>query len=60
MKAWLWDTEFSAVASDMPSFESWPAAPGKPHLHQTVIANFGMPIGEFFDCECTQLLFLVS
>lgn len=71
MKAWLWNNEFSAVASDMvstillivkfkmtkvfarlqPAFESWPVPEGVSTLHETVIANFGMPIGEFFDCE---------
>lgn len=48
---WLWDTHFAAVASDAPAFERWPCPPGQTHLHETLLALFGMPIGEMFDLE---------
>lgn len=47
----LWDTHFAAVASDAPAFERWPCPMGSTHLHETLLAMFGMPIGEFFDLE---------
>lgn len=51
MKRFLWDNHFAAVASDMPSLERWPTPPGVPHMHQTILGLWGMPIGEFFDLE---------
>ncbi|KAL8276419.1 hypothetical protein RQP46_011171 [Phenoliferia psychrophenolica] len=51
MREWLWQNHFSAVASDQPSFESWPAREGTVHLHSTLLGMYGMPIGEFFDLE---------
>ncbi|KAH9890457.1 putative cyclase-domain-containing protein [Cubamyces lactineus] len=49
MKRFLWDNHFAAVASDQPALERWP--PPGPHLHQTILGLWGMPIGEFFDLE---------
>jgi len=51
MKRFLWDNHFAAIASDQPALESWPPSPGTPHLHQTILGLWGMPIGEFFDLE---------
>ncbi|PAV23994.1 hypothetical protein PNOK_0106200 [Pyrrhoderma noxium] len=51
MKRFLWDNHFAAVASDQPTFERWPPVEGKPHMHQTIIGLWGMPIGEMFDLE---------
>ncbi|KAJ7237738.1 putative cyclase-domain-containing protein [Mycena haematopus] len=51
MKRFLWDHHFAAIASDQPALESWPPSPGTPHLHQTILGLWGMPIGEFFDLE---------
>jgi hypothetical protein len=48
---WLWDQHFAAVASDCPAFERWPAPLGTPHLHETLLAMWGCPIGEMFDLE---------
>lgn len=45
---WLWNTHFSAIASDSPTFECWPA---KDKLHETILGLWGCPIGEFFDLE---------
>jgi kynurenine formamidase len=47
--AFLWDTQFAAVAGDCPGFEAWP--PSKRGMHQTLLSGFGMPIGELFDLE---------
>ena len=52
---WLWDSRFSAVASDSPSFERSPLAgaynePGV-SVHEWGLAGWGMPIGEMFDLE---------
>lgn len=51
MKQFLWDNHFAAIASDQPALESWPPSPGTPHMHQTILGLWGMPIGEFFDLE---------
>ncbi|CAL1708206.1 unnamed protein product [Somion occarium] len=51
MKRFLWDNHFAAVASDQPALERWPTPDGVPHLHQTILGLFGMPIGELFDLE---------
>ncbi|KAF9228973.1 hypothetical protein BS17DRAFT_841318 [Gyrodon lividus] len=51
MKRFLWNNHFAAIASDQPCLERWPAPQGVPHLHQTIIGLWGMPIGEFFDLE---------
>ena len=46
---WIWEN-FSAVAGDQPSFESWPAA-GPYALHEVLLGGWGCPIGELFDLE---------
>ncbi|KAJ3476771.1 hypothetical protein NLI96_g10931 [Meripilus lineatus] len=45
------DNHFAAIASDQPALERWPPPAGTPHLHQTLLPLWGMPIGEFFDLE---------
>jgi hypothetical protein len=47
--AWLWDTKIAAVAGDCPGFEAWP--PAKDAMHPTLLAGFGMPIGEMFTLD---------
>ncbi|OCF36999.1 hypothetical protein I316_01597 [Kwoniella heveanensis BCC8398] len=47
--AWHWDNGIAAVASDCPSYESWPAPDGQLSCHQVFLAGFGLPIGELFD-----------
>jgi hypothetical protein len=52
----LWDNHFAAVASDNPSFEAHPAAPGIDGLpgdsmHGVIIGLWGMPIGELFQLD---------
>lgn len=51
MKRFLWNNHFAAIASDQPALERWPAPEGMPHMHQTLLGLWGMPIGEFFDVE---------
>ncbi|KIK51743.1 hypothetical protein GYMLUDRAFT_208428 [Collybiopsis luxurians FD-317 M1] len=51
MKRFLWNNHFAAIASDQPALERWPTPEGVPHMHQTIIGLWGMPIGEFFDVE---------
>ncbi|KAH7099751.1 hypothetical protein BKA62DRAFT_743995 [Auriculariales sp. MPI-PUGE-AT-0066] len=46
---WIWEN-FSAVAGDMLTFETWPLV--KPVvLHEILLAGWGCPIGELFDLE---------
>jgi hypothetical protein len=47
----LWEKEVAAVAGDARSFEVWPCAELKWHLHEWLLAGWGMPIGELFDLE---------
>ncbi|MDP9373942.1 MAG: cyclase family protein [Chloroflexota bacterium] len=47
----LWDTGFAAVAGDAPAFEAYPAHPERGFMHETLLALWGMPIGEMFDLE---------
>ncbi|KAL4245439.1 Cyclase 1 superfamily protein [Abortiporus biennis] len=51
MKRFLWNNHFAAVGSDQPALERWPTPEGTPHLHQTLLGLWGMPIGEMFDLE---------
>lgn len=51
MKRFLWNNHFAAIASDQPALERWPTPDGVPHMHQTLLGLWGMPIGEFFDLE---------
>ena len=59
---WIWDTGFAAVASDALSFEVYPPRTRYPRsndqpdaegtfMHETLLAKWGMPIGELFDLE---------
>jgi len=47
----LWEKEVAAVAGDARSFEVWPCAELEWHLHEWLLAGWGMPIGELFDLE---------
>ncbi|KAL4982286.1 hypothetical protein BDW68DRAFT_182690 [Aspergillus falconensis] len=50
MLRWLWNTKFSAIASDAVSWEVYPPQ-SDIFLHEYVLAGWGMPIGELFDLE---------
>jgi kynurenine formamidase len=47
----LWDQHFAAVAGDTLAFEAYPAHPEYGFMHETILALWGMPIGELFDLE---------
>ncbi|GLA99246.1 hypothetical protein AtubIFM57143_007552 [Aspergillus tubingensis] len=47
----LWERKVSAVAGDTRSFEVWPCTQTQWHLHEWLLAGWGMPIGELFDLE---------
>ena len=47
----LWDAQIAAVAGDTRSFEVWPCSKVEWHLHEWLLAGWGMPIGELFDLE---------
>lgn len=47
----LWDSQIAAVAGDARSFEVWPCSRLEWHLHEWLLAGWGMPIGELFDLE---------
>ncbi|KAK2843905.1 hypothetical protein FQN49_005957 [Arthroderma sp. PD_2] len=49
MLEWIWEN-FSAVAGDHPSFESYPA-PKDWSMHEVLLSGWGCPIGELFDLE---------
>lgn len=50
LRDWLHDSYFAAVAGDSPTFEAWPPAGGR-YLHQSILALWGMPLGEMWDLE---------
>jgi kynurenine formamidase len=50
MLDWLHDSYISAVAGDAPSLEVWPTKE-KWHLHEYLLALWGVPIGEMVDLE---------
>jgi kynurenine formamidase len=54
----LWDKQVAAVAGDARSFEAWPCREEKKewHLHQWLLAGWGMPIGELWDLEALSEL----
>lgn len=52
---WIWDNQFSAVASDAISWEVYPRT-GDLFLHEYLLAGWGMPIGEMFDLEALSRL----
>ena len=47
----LWNSQVAAVAGDTRSFEVWPCTKLEWHLHEWLLAGWGMPIGELFDLE---------
>jgi hypothetical protein len=47
---WLHDCYFSSVAGDAPAFEAWPTHEDY-HLHEYILALWGMPLGEMLDLE---------
>lgn len=47
----LWDTGFAAVVGDAIAFEAFPAHPERGFMHETILALWGMPIGEMFFLE---------
>jgi hypothetical protein len=47
----LWNSQIAAVAGDTRSFEVWPCTKLEWHLHEWLLAGWGMPIGELFDLE---------
>ncbi|KAF3025869.1 hypothetical protein E8E14_014806 [Neopestalotiopsis sp. 37M] len=47
----LWDRKLAAVAGDSRSFEVWPCTEEQWHLHEWLLAGWGMPIGELFYLE---------
>lgn len=51
--AFLWEKRIAAVAGDSRTFEAWPCPEEKKkwHLHQWLLAGWGMPIGELWDLE---------
>lgn len=49
MMEFMWEN-FSACAADHPSWEAWPTQKDY-HLHEVMLAGWGMPIGELFDLE---------
>ncbi|KAL9618490.1 MAG: hypothetical protein Q9160_006809 [Pyrenula sp. 1 TL-2023] len=50
MLTWLHDGYFAAVGGDAPAFERWPSEE-KWHVHEFVLALWGMPLGEMLDLE---------
>lgn len=47
----LWDNHFAAIAGDALAFEAYPAHPTNGFMHETILALWGMPIGEMFYLE---------
>lgn len=47
----LWENKVAAVAGDTRSFEVWPCSQTQWHLHEWLLAGWGMPIGELFNLE---------
>ena len=55
----LWEKRVAAVCGDSRSFEVWPCTQLQWHLHEWLLAGWGMPIGELFDLkelsrQCTE------
>ncbi len=48
---YLWDHHVAAVVGDNISFEAYPAHPERGFMHETLLALWGMPIGEMFYLE---------
>jgi hypothetical protein len=47
----LWSNKIAAVAGDSRAFEAWPCKNLEWHMHEWLLAGWGMPIGEMFDLE---------
>ncbi len=47
----LWNNHFAAVAGDAIAFEAYPPQPQNGFMHETILALWGMPIGEMFYLE---------
>jgi hypothetical protein len=47
---WLHDSYFAAVGGDAPAFEAWPTQK-EWHVHEYILALWGMPLGEMLDLE---------
>ena len=47
---WLHDSYFAGVVGDAPAFERWPT-PESYHLHEYILALWGMPLGEMWNLE---------
>ena len=47
----LWDNHFAAVAGDAIAFEAYPPHKERGFMHETILALWGMPIGEMFYLE---------
>ncbi|KAF4503577.1 hypothetical protein FAGAP_185 [Fusarium agapanthi] len=47
----LWDTKIVAICGDGRSLEVWPCKDPEWHLHEWLLAGWGMPIGELFYLE---------
>lgn len=47
----LWNNHFAAVAGDAIAFEAYPGHPQNGFMHETILALWGMPIGEMFYLE---------
>lgn len=50
MLDWLHDSYFAALVGDAPAFERWPT-PKEYHLHEYILALWGMPLGEMWNLE---------
>lgn len=49
--SFLWDRRLAAVASDTRALEVWPCTQFDWHMHEWLLAGWGMPIGEMFYLE---------
>lgn len=47
----LWEKRVAAICGDARSFEVWPCTQLQWHLHEWLLAGWGMPIGELFDLQ---------
>lgn len=47
----MWNTHFAAVASDTPSFEVYPPLDKEWNMHETLLAGWGLPMGDLFYLE---------
>ncbi|KAI1364050.1 hypothetical protein F5Y08DRAFT_328910 [Xylaria arbuscula] len=47
----LWDKRIAAICGDSRSLEVWPCTDLEWHMHEWLLAGWGMPIGELFHVE---------